>query len=262
MSTIPPPNPFAPAGQTSVVTPPPPPAPAGGPTPGAPGPTPAPLSRRELMAQLSSSRQKAGWALGIAITGIGGTVSLVLALIVLCGPRDGLRRGRGMAWASLVVLVAWSAFSVWAYFVVVQNTGIERNADGEITRGGEVDPTELRTGDCVSEDFEAAADTAADDVVDISTLTVVPCDELHNAQIIHTEELAAGPYPGLEAMFQRGEEICLAQFQPWVGTPYDASNLAVAPIVPYEEDWSRSRDVTCIAVSQDEVVGTFQGSNA
>ncbi|GAA1731487.1 hypothetical protein [Aeromicrobium alkaliterrae] len=257
MSSMPPPNPFAPPGQTSVATAPPPPAPNGGPTPATPQGPQQPVSRRELMAQLAASRKKAGWALGLAITGIGSTVALILALIVLCGPRDGLRRGRGMAWTALVVLVAWSAASVWAYVTLAGATGVERASDGEVIQGGEVLKEDLRIGDCLDEAFDAEVGP-----VEQGTIAVLPCDELHTAQVIQLGMLPEGAYPGQDAVLSQAEQFCMPHFQPWVGTPYESSNLLLGFYAPAQESWDQSRAVVCVVSSEDEVVGTFQGSNS
>lgn len=205
----------------------------------------------------ASSRTKAVWALVLAILPLCLTwiAAAVLAIIVLAGPSDGRRRGRGMAWWSLGIVATWLVASVVLAIVLVASVPADRDEDGNVTSAGEVFPEDLRTGDCIDDRFEGDAETA-----DL-TVTVVPCDEPHPSELYHTEQLDDGPYPGESEIFARAEESCDEAFEPWVGVPYVESELEGFYYYPTEESWDYGdRAISCIVIAPGDVTGTLEGS--
>jgi len=208
----------------------------------------------------SSSRSKAIWALVLAILplcGVSWIVSLVLAIMVLSGPRDGQPRGRGMAWASIVIVVLWVIAAIVGVIVAigfaVSNYSVERDADGQVTSRGDLFPEELRVGDCLDEDVPTPDETDW-------TETVVPCDDPHSGQIYLLVELDGSQYPSLATIRETADARCADGFESWVGVPVESSELTVSYLYPDEDNWGYDREIKCIAVPPTEATGTLEGS--
>lgn len=204
-----------------------------------------------------SSRTKAVWALVLAILPLCVTwiAAAVLAIIVLAGPRDGQRRGRGMAWSALVIVALWVVGSIVAAVLVIASVPADRDDDGEVTSGGEVFAEDLQVGDCLAEDFGS-------DDEEVFTVSVLPCDEPHNGEVFHELELPAGDYPGDRTVAVDADEACYQEFDPWVGTPYEDSELDYFTYLPTQESWDYDdRLITCVVIAPDDVTGTLEGSN-
>lgn len=234
------------------IQPPPPTFPVGPPQ-GYPGYPPPP---RPGGATPEASRTKAIWALVLAILPLCLTwiAAAVLAIIVLVGPRDGQRRGRGMAWASLVIVALWLVGSVIALVVVVASIPADRDDDGEVTSGGEVFAEDLQLGDCLAEAFDEYDE-------DVYTVTVVPCDEPHNGEVFHETQLDDATFPGEDEVFARADDVCFEAFEPWVGTSYDDSFLDFTYYAPSEDSWDYGdRLITCVVISPDDVDESLEGS--
>ncbi|GAA1731504.1 DUF4190 domain-containing protein [Aeromicrobium alkaliterrae] len=260
-----PPDPFSPTGGPAHPPPPSPvpqpgyPAPPGHPTAGYPGFPPGPQGLPPDPSSAARSRTQAVWALVLAIVPlcISQIVAVVLAIIVLVGPSDGQRRGKGMASASLVVVALWTVGVVVALVVGLASIPADRDDDGTVTSGGEVPAEDLRLGDCLDEDF---FDTDADDQV--YTVTVRPCDEPHTGEVYHEVTLDDGSYPGDRDVAMQADEACYQEFSAWVGTSYEDSELEYFNYLPTQESWDTGdRLITCVVISMDDVTGTLEGSS-
>lgn len=207
----------------------------------------------------AASRTKAVWALVLAILplcGISWIVALVLAILVLSGPSDGQRRGRGMAWASIVIVVVWGLVSVVAVIVAIaygiDSVTIDRDEDGNVTSRGEAWPEELRAGDCLDEDVTSPR--RGDDFE-----TVVPCDEPHSTQIYLEIELDSDDYPSREQIAATGAR-CATEFEAWVGAPPETSELTVSYLYPSEDNWAYETTLKCVVVAPQDVTESLEGS--
>ncbi|MEG9225816.1 DUF4190 domain-containing protein [Aeromicrobium sp. Sec7.5] len=204
-----------------------------------------------------SSRTKAVWALVLAILplcGISWIVSVVLAILVLAGPNDGRRRGRGMAWASIVIVVVWIIASVVAAVLVIALAPADRDDDGEVTSEGEVFAEDLQVGDCFSEDLGSGED-------EVYTVSATPCDEPHNAEVFHEFDLDDGDYPAESDIWDLADEGCYAAFEPWVGQSYEDSDLDFSYYYPTIQSWKYDdRAISCVVLARDDVTGTLEGS--
>jgi energy-coupling factor transporter transmembrane protein EcfT len=220
--------------------------------PGMPGPA-------QPVSDPGKSRTKAVWALVLAILplcGISWIAAVVLAILVLIGPRDGQSRGRGMAWAAIAIVVLWIVAVVVAIVVGVLSIPADRDEDGNVTSRGEIFTTSLRTGDCIDEDLfaEDATDTAV-------TVTVVPCGEPHPAQVYASVDLDPGTYPGENAIFDEADTLCYDEFEAWVGTSYETSELEVFYYYPTAETWEQDdRAISCVVIAPEDVTASLQGS--
>jgi hypothetical protein len=104
-------------------------------------------------------------------------------------------------------------------------------------------------------------DTSA---TEVSSVPDVPCDEPHDNEVYATAQYTeTDTYPGDEAMQSAGSEVCLAEFEGYVGKSYDESELDYFPITPTQGSWDNGdREIVCAlyAVSLEKLTGSMQGS--
>lgn len=129
----------------------------------------------------------------------------------------------------------------------------------QVTESGDVDVFELRVGDCLN----------LGDTGELSSATVVPCDQPHTQEIFHEFQLDDGDWPGDEAIETAAEEGCYAAFEGFVGVPYEESVLDYVFLSPLEEGWNdpgvEDRLVQCVIYEPGEggpaqVEGSLQGA--
>ncbi|GGI47412.1 hypothetical protein BCL57_002109 [Agromyces flavus] len=123
----------------------------------------------------------------------------------------------------------------------------------EITESGDADVFTLKVGDCLE----------MQEGEQVETVPVVPCDQPHTDEVYHDFEIADGEFPGDAAVNTAAEEGCVAAFEPFVGLPYDSSELYVAWYVPTQESWEGIDDrmVSCtITDPSGPVTGTLEGA--
>ena len=203
-----------------------------------------------------ASRTKAIWALVLAILPLCLTwiVAVVLAIMVLVGPRDGQRRGRGMAWASLVIVALWTIASVVLAVVLIASVPADRDEDGDVTSGGEVSVEDLVVGDCLAEEFSG-------DEENVYTVSAQPCDEPHNGEVFHDLEATEPEFPGDVQMGELADRTCYQAFEPFVGLTYEDSELDFYYYVPTAQTWKYGdRLITCVLITPEDVTGTLKGS--
>jgi hypothetical protein len=125
---------------------------------------------------------------------------------------------------------------------------------GEVTDAGQMDVFTLSVGDCLN-------DTGSTD--EVFDVPVVPCSDPHDYEVYYDYTLPSGEYPGEEAVFAAAEADCPAQFESFVGLPYDESTLIFSYYVPTAESWAGQGDrvVSClIGDGAGQVTGTLAGS--
>jgi hypothetical protein len=118
---------------------------------------------------------------------------------------------------------------------------------------GEVDVFDLRVGDCLAD--------SAPRGVEVSSVQSVPCSEPHSEEIYAVVTLPEGEFPGTEAMDAQANELCVAEFESFVGLPYEESVLYLTYLTPTRESWSEGdREVVCSVYDPDgEVSGSLRG---
>lgn len=130
--------------------------------------------------------------------------------------------------------------------------GPERDADGGVTGEPETDAFSVAVGDCID-------DPGTEDVTDI---TVVPCDRLHDYEAIASTRMPDGDYPGEAAASTAATEFCSAEFETFVGIDFESSVLELLYFYPVEESWNAAgdREILCFVAEADEapVAGTLK----
>jgi Septum formation len=127
----------------------------------------------------------------------------------------------------------------------------EETAPTAPTAPVEVDAYKLEVGDCFAEVPEG----------ELVTVPVVPCAEPHIYEVYAQLMIPEGDYPGDDAVFEQTDELCIAEFEPFVGLSYEESVLDVFYLSPTEESWlDGDRAVTCsIYDPGEDVSGSLRG---
>lgn len=225
--------------------------------------TTPPHQHAPLRPEPQPPRTTAGWALGLAAApccGLTSVVGIVLAIVVLARSRQGVDHGRRLAIAALVIGPIWVALGV-----VAAATGMfdltsdaARDEGGKVAVRSEQSAQKLRSGDCFDELGEGADDSEL-----AETVIAVPCAQPHQFEIYHEFDLAGDTYPPPEKVSRLAEDGCSAEFRPFVGVTYDASDLEVAWLTPSLETWDAlgDRSVDCLVSLPDELTtGTLENS--
>ncbi|WP_298455388.1 septum formation family protein [uncultured Cellulomonas sp.] len=143
--------------------------------------------------------------------------------------------------------------------------GVEPERDeetGEITEAVEADAFAIRVGDCLDYSDEAPAEEGADELEEVSSVPTVPCGEAHDSEVYASHQLDGDEYPGDDAIVASADDMCFADFQPFVGTAYEESTLDFTYLAPTSQSWELGddREVLCIVTDpQGGVTGTLEG---
>jgi len=91
---------------------------------------------------------------------------------------------------------------------------------------------------------------------------VVPCDQQHAEEVYYLVPFSGDAYPGEEQVTAQSEEACIAQFETFVGIPYENSTLDYYFYYPTEDSWTNDNDrvATCVVYSETDITGTLQGA--
>jgi hypothetical protein len=94
------------------------------------------------------------------------------------------------------------------------------------------------------------------------TVETVPCSEPHSEEIYAVVPLPEGDFPGDEAVAAQADESCTAEFESFVGLPYEESVLYYNYLYPTDEPtWNGVfREVVCSVYDPaGEVSGSLRG---
>ncbi|GCE77220.1 septum formation family protein [Cellulomonas biazotea] len=128
---------------------------------------------------------------------------------------------------------------------------------GEVTEAADADVFTVEVGDCLN------GSAVGEEGALTESLPVVPCSEPHDGEVYAETELPAGEFPGADALQAQGDEFCAAQFETFVGIPYDDSVYYQWSLTPTEEGWAALDDrvVQCVLDTDGELVtGSLQGA--
>jgi hypothetical protein len=207
------------------------------------------------------------WTSVLAITAFvlsliaGFIVAIPMAIAALVGMRRTEARNRGLAIAAVAVSVVWMIGI--GSFVALGLSGAfdaERDESGVIVEEGDMSLDEVRVGDCFEDDW-SADDWSEGDWID--SLYMMPCGNRHDGEITAMPSL-----PDID--YSRGrievlaEQACDEEFEVYIGTAPERSELGRDVIYPTRESWldDGDRTVVCVAFAPDgeRLVGTVKGS--
>jgi Septum formation len=131
--------------------------------------------------------------------------------------------------------------------------GLQRDADGAVTRAGSESAFEIQVGDCTSAELKEQT----------TSVKLVPCTEPHTHEAYFVVEHEDGPYPGSTALETFAEQQCVGAFPTYVGVEVAESRFYFTYLYPSVSTWNdkQDRQVVCFVVSRDApVTGTVKGS--
>ncbi len=114
--------------------------------------------------------------------------------------------------------------------------------------------------------FTLEVGTCFDDTEEsqVSSVPEVDCAEPHDNEVFAVFDYPeTDTFPGNEALDAAATDLCIAQFEDYVGTAYIDSTLEVFPIIPTEASWDDGdREVICALYNNDfsKLTGSMRGS--
>jgi hypothetical protein len=217
------------------------------------------------------------------VAGILGVIGLILGFVGRGRARRGEATNGTMAlWGiitsalavvvsivGLVILIAWADLSAdfWVGPEDTASPAAENTGSPEETSAptqaqetaapgaGAVNVFDLEVGDCLADSLTGQG---------IFTVKTAPCSEPHSEEIYAVVTLPEGDYPGEEALADQADEVCNAEFESFVGLPYEESVLYYNYLYPSDEQgWNRGyRWATCSVYDPaGDTTGTLADAN-
>ena len=134
------------------------------------------------------------------------------------------------------------------------NGGDGDGGDPGTGEGTDTDAFSIKVGDCLN-DAEVAEE--------VSSVPVVDCSEPHDSEAYASIMMPDGDFPGGDAVTAAAQEGCLAEFEGYVGIPYEESTYDVSFYFPTEASWGGGdREILCTVYDPSgKTTGSAQGSN-
>jgi hypothetical protein len=141
----------------------------------------------------------------------------------------------------IVAIVVVAFIAIGGVITLVSSAG--RSDTGEINKAGEIEPADLRVGDC----FDLPNDpVASGDIVEKAVAK--PCGQPHQYEVFTTGTIdsASGTYPTDDELRAWTKANCVSAFAAYVGMSYDDSVLEMITFYPNEAGWRKSdRQMQC-----------------
>jgi len=203
----------------------------------------APYSPFGVQAKPPGRGRISAWAIASFVVGLVGAflLSAIFAFIALSRIKRLGQRGRGLAVAGLVLSGLWIVLIVLA---LIGNTGAatRSSSTGIITHSGRMNVFSLKIGDC----FDNPAGAKS-----VHTVTAIPCDQAHNAQIYAKFKLRGSDlhYPGAASVARMARSGCNARIGS-VNKSMITSAMTIRIFLPEEVAWiTGQRTVSCMIVN-------------
>jgi hypothetical protein len=147
-----------------------------------------------------------GWAIASFVFGLLGGVllSAIFGVVALRRIKRLGQRGLGLAVAGLALSGAWIVLIVVALMVGYPGSATRSSTIGQITHSGSLSVFSLAVGDCFNNPVGATS---------VASVTVIPCNQAHNAQIYAKVTLAGSDrsYPGTAVVTRLAAGACNAR---------------------------------------------------
>lgn len=179
-------------------------------------------------------------------------LGIVFAIVALVQTKRTGQSGRGMAIAGLVIAGLW-ILGIVALGVIGYILEPQRNAHGEITKGGRISPNEVQLGDCLG---DVPRTTGR-----FGLQSVVPCSDPHGGQVFARQDIAGtGAYPGEAEVQKRALAVCRfaapSALQPEI---LRDPTVGVFFYYPLEPNWNAGdRTVSCIVTFDSKRTGSVR----
>jgi hypothetical protein len=98
---------------------------------------------------------------------------------------------------------------------------------------------------------------------EVSEVPTVGCEEPHTSEAFHVATIDAEELPSSAEIEQLVEEECVAEFESFVGMPYEQSALEVIWLEPTQESWEQGdRELVCLVTDPAaQTTGSLEGAN-
>lgn len=190
-----------------------------------------------------AARTTSGWAVASLVLGIlGGVVwGTICGVVALRKIRDTGQQGRGMAIAGIILSGLWVVVVVVVVAVAAlhgrfSNLSQPTSTPDGLAGSGVIDVHDLAAGDCFGWPHGS-----------VSTVTLVPCGQAHDAQVFAVWALSGSSYPGYNKEVQIETQGCLARRASLtaVSTPLEISTFGLT-----QANWAfGDRSVWCVIIS-------------
>ncbi|MFJ6760299.1 MULTISPECIES: DUF4190 domain-containing protein [unclassified Streptomyces] len=174
-------------------------------------------------------------------------LALILGFIALKQIRERGEQGRGLAIAAITINCAAMLLALAVGVTGVFVDGPERDSTGKVTESGTSEVADIRVGDCFNTD-DSLKDYDKEEAEAAFTVTIVPCQQAHEAEAYAVFDLDEGPYPGKEKIISIADERCGGTtLNDYVGGAAKIpSNLENYYYYPRSGNWDADdRRVTC-----------------
>jgi hypothetical protein len=103
-------------------------------------------------------------------------------------------------------------------------------------------------------------DAITDQRSEVTDVPVVDCGGPHDNEVYSTYQMADGVYPGEERVYDTADSECLASFEDYVGTSFEASQLDFGWLAPTQQTWDEANDREVICFLYDRDFAKLTGS--
>ena len=116
----------------------------------------------------------------------------------------------------------------------------------------------LEAGDCF---LWPNDDLASGEAVEVGTVSTVDCADAHDAEIYHVFDVTDGPW-NEDAILTEGFETCVAEFEIFIGMPYETSEIYLDGLTPTQAGWEDGdHEIACyVYVPDTQTQGSLQGA--
>jgi hypothetical protein len=204
-----------------------------------------------LAGQPPATGPTSGWAIASFVLGLlsVAVLSVIFAIIALRRIKRLRQRGRGLAIAGLALSGFWVVVVVAALVAANAGKATRSATTGVITHRGHINAFSLRVGDCFDNPVGARA---------VNTVTAIPCDQRHNAQIYAKFKLTGSDfsYPGAAVVEHRARSGCNARIGS-VNKSMTTTAMTVRILLPEKTSWvAGQRTVSCMIVNPTATLTT------
>ncbi|MDO5494137.1 MAG: septum formation family protein [bacterium] len=102
----------------------------------------------------------------------------------------------------------------------------------------------LQVGQCFTEEALGAG-------VEVTEIETVECTQPHEHEVYATPALEFDAWPGEGQINTAALEACIAEFEGYVGSPYETSTVFAWALLPSEEGWA-SGDTSAACIAETE----------
>lgn len=119
---------------------------------------------------------------------------------------------------------------------------------------------QLTVGECVDFGAAVASDDGTVGGEGTSALPQVDCAQEHDGEVYAVSESRLDGFDE-DALIAEADELCYAEFEGYVGTPYGDSTLYYSIVYPTGSTWNQGdRMLACVLVAETRSTGSAAGS--